>query len=606
MARPTVPGIPAAPRDRAAQLLLALLAVLPFAGALALPLVYDDVLLVARNASVHRAAESLPGALALFGQEYWHGVDSGSDVIRFEGQALYRPLPLLLWAAAGRLGLALAGSTVPFHLLGLLAHLAVVLLLHRWLRRLGAGAPAAFAGAALFAVHPLHTEAVAYVGGLPDVLATLSVVAGLLLLARREGEGRRWLAVLGPGACLFLGLLAKETAILLVPLAVLFELVRRPAGAVRPAGRAAVFAGLGVALALHLLLRVHALGQLLPRAGGVSYLDNPLMFAGTAVRLSNGLRLALLPAQLFLWPARLSADYSFDALPLADSPWAAPVLVSAAVLAAAVLFGARQLGRRPLLGWGLLACVGCALFTSQALRPIGTLFGERLAYLPDVGLCVAIAGLVQAAAPWLEPRAERRVGAAILLAVAVAGLGAAAAARTQDFQSTRRLFESAAQARPGSARVHFVLGQLDADDGRLPEAEAQFREALHILPGFYQAAIGLGDVRVKLREPDKALAMYDAVLGALPAGEPGSQPLRAAVLGRRAVARALAGDEPGALADLDALAPLASDPAWPGRFTQAADALRRAARGEPEAARALLAGAEDPFLVELAGRLPQD
>src|SRR5262249_41762676 len=159
--------------------------------------------LVARNASVHAAAESLPAALALFRQEYWQGIDTGSDVMRVEGQALYRPLPLLLWALTGRLGLALGGSTVPFHLLGLGAHLGAVLLLPRWRRRLGAGAPAAFAAAALFAVPPLHAEAVAYVAGLPDALATLSVLAGLLLFVapREGGRWRRGLAALGPGLC---------------------------------------------------------------------------------------------------------------------------------------------------------------------------------------------------------------------------------------------------------------------------------------------------------------------------------------------------------------------------------------------------------------------
>jgi hypothetical protein len=195
-------------------LLLVLLSVGLYAPTLNYGLVYDDRFLIADNTSVTPARKDLSVAFELFAREYWEGVQSSKAVLlEPRGQALYRPLTLFLWAlivnAHGTPGLALPPAVGA-------GNAGVVVLLYLAVTRLFGRPRLAFVAALLFALHPLHAEAAAYVAGLSDLLAAAVVLGGLVLWERATRDPdhldtRSWVALL---VVFFLGLLAKEQAVL--------------------------------------------------------------------------------------------------------------------------------------------------------------------------------------------------------------------------------------------------------------------------------------------------------------------------------------------------------------------------------------------------------
>lgn len=566
-------------------LFLALLSVALYAPTLGYGLVYDDAFLIGDNTSVTPARKDIAVAFELFSREYWEGVQSTqSEMLQPRGQALYRPLTLFLWAVIANAN----GLTTwwPFHLLSVLANAGVVVLLYLGVRRLFERPRLAFVAALLFALHPLHSEATAYVAGLSDLLAAATVLGGLLLWERatRDHEHlatRPWIALL---AVFFVGLLAKEGAVLLLPVIALTDVTLSMRGRrSSTSSRLAIYWGLLLVLAAHLALRSWAIGSLRPDPHGIPFIDNPLMREGFAVRLITGFKLLAMQVWLVLWPQHLSIDYSFNVIPVARSLSEPAALAGAILVGALLAFGLLRLRRSPALAWGILVFLGCAAFTSNILVPIGTLFGERLLYLPTAGACVAVAALIEpllrsrrtGSSPGTDtaPNAGADAGPdpgtglapAGMLAVLVLGgaLGLRTYERNQDFRSMDELFAAAAEVAPDSARVQYQLGVLHAGQKLFTKAEEHFNRALVIEPNFIQAAIGLGDVFAGDRNWDRAIETYDRVLKTYAPAQDASpeqfDAISSLVLRNRARAKAGKGDVEGSRTDYEQAMRLSSD-----------------------------------------------
>jgi tetratricopeptide (TPR) repeat protein len=500
-----------------APLVLGLIAFVVYVPALDYGLVYDDAFLITDNASVTTATDDIGVAFALFGKEYWEGVTPNRPAaLRTRGQALYRPLTLFTWAMIANLhGLQ---SAWPFHFASLLANAAVVILLFLLVRRFWGRPRVAFVAALLFALHPLHVEGAAYVAGLSDVLSTAAILGGLLLYERATRDPHQlatgpWLGLM---AVLFVGLLAKEQAVVLVAAVALTDWMFSLRGRRSALGtRLAIYWGLGLTLAAHVAVRYAAIGTLQPDRDAIPPLDNPLIQEPVLVRLVTAFKLLAMQVWLFLWPDEQSVDYSFDAIPVSRSLSEAAPLAGAVLAGALLVFGLVKLRRAPALGWGVLFFLGCAAFTSNVFLPFGTIFGERLMYLSSAGACLAVAAALD---PVLRDRrraaSPHAVGAVGLVILAVLGgtLAWRTWERTKDFETAEKLFDSALAVVPDSARVHFQLGTLLAGQKLFTKAQEHFERSLSIYPGMVQAAVGMGDVYVAQRNWDKAIEVYDRIL----------------------------------------------------------------------------------------------
>ena len=189
---------------------------------------------------------------------------------------------------------------------------------------------AAWLGAALFAVHPLHVEAVANVVGQSELLAALFMFLALLVFLRARRRGPVGAPAISVITFLYvIACLSKEHAIVLPALLLAAEgtvfatpakPLRERLGALRLLGLTMAAAGLAF-----LWARFHVLGAKVAASDEANAL---LLGQPFSIRMMTMLRVLLEWVRLFLWPARLSADYSPQAIALVTGPsprcWPAP------------------------------------------------------------------------------------------------------------------------------------------------------------------------------------------------------------------------------------------------------------------------------------------
>ena len=434
---------PVPSRDRvhawAGDVIVAALACAAFAAAIPGELVLDDLAFLAANPRL----EAVTSPLAFFSTRVWDFSNvPGANV------PLYRPLFMVaLWAGQGVLG----GNSAAWHTALILLHAANTVLVGRLVRGVLPDGPpvAAFAAAALFAVHPVHAEAVAWILAFVHPLATLlALLAAHAALAHARGGRPAPLALAALLACA--AMLTSEGAFAVPPLLLALDIAVR--GRIRPA----VALAHASSPAIVLLLRWRALDAGIPAVGGTA----ELVAAGDFV--VGYLRQLVLP-----WPQHvyLSLPPGGVSGPLG---WAVAV---AAALGAVFLVRRVPAGSRgvPLLA---LAWIGFSLLplAAGALNP-RPLFAPRALYLASAGLSILLAWLLRE----VSGRSPGAVRAGIVL-LAVAGLAASNAAAV-GWTTNAAVYARAVDADPGSAPLRVKLGELLAERGDATAAEASFRAA---------------------------------------------------------------------------------------------------------------------------------
>jgi len=361
-----------------------------------------------------------------------------------------------------------------FHLLNLMLHAAVTWLLYLLLQAvLGPSLQAktsALVAALLFAVHPIHTEAVASIVGRSELLA-----AGFLLAAWILHLRDREIPAL---ICFLLAMLSKESAVVFLALVLLGDYAL---GKWKPLLRYARIAAITL-LYLGLLWKLG--GGHFGRAT-FSSLDNPLFNLPPMWRILNALRVAWKYAGLHFYPATLSCDYSFNQI-LIYLNWrnTLPAAVAAVVAVGAWIWAVGK-RRRGLVLAGGIYLAGFAT-TANIILPTGTILGERLAYLPSAGFCL----LVALSWSWLRDR-QRTVALGVLAAL-VAMLAVRTMVRNRDWKDNLTLYSAAVRAVPGSAKMHSNLGGEYMARKRFDEARTELQAALRIYPNYPDALMTYG------------------------------------------------------------------------------------------------------------------
>ncbi|MBI3267532.1 MAG: hypothetical protein HYZ53_00810 [Planctomycetes bacterium] len=504
-------------------LLVAVLAAAAYANAPANGFVHDDHVRVLENKTI-RSLARLPELFRLRGL--------APSVLQNERDPVvdYRPLTAttyaLDWALWGARPAGFHATNVLLHVLASLALLAMA----RWLL---ADGRAACAAAALFAVHPVHTEAVTAIANRSDVLCGgLSFLAvGLFAAAGRPGcafPGRlRVLSAFAFG----LAFLAKEAAVVLPLLLLAWVVVedrllpqRRPAAAPPASGGATLFRLLPRALGLlphaavallylyvrHLVLGSLEMGPSLFDRGGV---DTAGRMRTMALVLADYVRLAFLPYGL-------TAEYARNAIGRGyphPTSWMDPmVLLSALVLvgcvAALPLLWRRSPAAAYALGWFGLALVP----VSNLVFRIYVIEAERLLYLPTAGTCLLL-GLAYTA---LAARAERtgttvgRLFGPVLLAAWLAVYGWIAYERNPAWKDGRTLYEDMLSRQPDACRAMEWLAHVRGSEGDWAGA-LELAERLEACPGWEAYALRLrgyaafvkGDYETAARELRRMLSI---------------------------------------------------------------------------------------------------
>jgi len=404
---------------------------------------------------------------------------------------VFRPVTFatfgLNWLAAGY-------RPFGYHLVNLLLHACVVVLLFLVLRkvldRLGSCELISLLAALLFAVHPIHTEAVSSVVGRSELLA-----AGFLFAAWLSHLNDRYVLALLSFA---LALLSKESAIGLLPLVLAGDYAR---GKFKHRARYGSIAALTL-IYIAALWKVQG-GHFGPAS--VSVLDNPLTLLPAHLRVLNAVRVAWKYVGLLIFPATLSCDYSYNQITMYSGlrHLLLPLFAAAGAIS---LWGWAVLRRSA--GFTLAGAVYFAGFaaTSNIVTRTGTIFAERLAYLPSAGFCLLAAVLFV----WLLNR-KRTAGIAIFALVATV-LGIRTVVRNRDWRDNTSLYLSAADAVPRSAKMRTFRGIIYLGRNDFDRSRADLQAALLINPEYPDAVEAMGLLESRIGNQTSALRYLEEAL----------------------------------------------------------------------------------------------
>jgi len=381
------------------------------------------------------------------------------------------------------------------HLHSLVLHgLASCLFLLFLLRLTGSPAAAAF-GAAVFAVHPLRVESVAWVAARKDVLCGAFWSAALYCHGR-AGRTTTVVTLFGLAA-----MASKATAVTLPLVLLMLDRYRN-----RPESMVA---------------RLRELAPLLVAACAVAVVAHRAQQAGGALAplasLSLHLRVgaALVAVSGYLektvWPTGLACHYPHPATSLSAGSVAAALGVLVMITFFAVV------GRRRFpagsLGWAWFAATVAPVC---GLIPLGTQAGaDRFTYLPAMGLSVAIAG---AATAWAPVVARHRLAALAL--VVVVPLVVVTRRQTATWHDGVTLYRHALAVREDDGTIENNLGVELMRTGHAAEAEGCFVRAVERRPDFAEALTNLGEVRIALGRTAEGVDACEAALRANPRWAP--------------------------------------------------------------------------------------
>lgn len=364
---------------------------LSYFNALSNGFVYDDKLLVEFNYNI-RSLGNIP---TLFSTGYW------TD--QLAGAGLYRPVTMLSFLAE----YTIAGtSPLIYHLDNILLHFLCSVLVYMIMKSLVQDSLAPVFAAVLFAAHPVHTEAVAWVSGRAELLATLFTLLAFWIFVRRPlKSGNTALSC----AAFFIALMSKETAavlpVLLAAYILLFDKADRLAGRLKRI--LALYPYLTLFI-IYMVIRFSVIGVLGP-SGKYAALLNFSRYEAFLIMTEafyHYLRLSF-------FPLVLSEDYYYKPV---ESLFNYKVVIPILAAGSAVLFAKRIIRySRPLyLGvvWFFIA-----LLPVSNIIPTGIFMSDRALYLPSVGICMLLGIMLSGAYSYGARKSWGWAGPAVIAAV---------------------------------------------------------------------------------------------------------------------------------------------------------------------------------------------
>ena len=393
----------------------------------------------------------------------------------------YRPVQILLYLFVYQV----AGlSTTAFHVLNIVLHLSNVLLVRSLGQRLGFLPGAAWVAALLWAVHPIHTEAVTYMSATADPAHTLFCLLGLCVWLTPTLRFSTALAL----SCFALGLLSKEPAIVFPALAMVCRFaVEKPDRRWRPRiylGTWPFWLLAGVYLWMrHSVLDFDHTFEFYKRAN--IYSENWLYRLYTF--------LATLPSylELLLWPRTLVMERNFPVF----IDWREPVFWGATILLAGTAITIKERRSEPPIGgFAFLWFLAAYAPQSGVLVAVNALFLEHWMYLPTVGMTL---GITQSAAalfgkPFLaKARWPPQIAVGALLVCVTVALAFRTRAQNLVWRDPKTFYQHVLTHNPRDARAMNNLAMAYSDDHDDTNAEAYYRRAIELSDVYPQSHYNL-------------------------------------------------------------------------------------------------------------------
>ena len=443
----------ARPLPRVASVIGGLL-LLAYAAMPADELTFDNAFVIGGDTRLR--AFTMESVSLIFRYDYWWPTLTSN---------LYRPLTTLsFWFEYSFLGYE--QRSLGYQCTNLLLHLLNSVLVCSAAMRLRFPFAAAFSAALVFAVHPIATEAVANAVGRSDLMATTAMLGALIFYLDAQGlteRSARNVKLGAAGLCALLGVMSKESAIVIPALIALHGLFRIGELADREKAKFWINDAVAALVVMLPAAGFFLLGRMIfaaqPGVTDHPFIDNPLMPEGLVISRLGAI--AVWGMQLFAlaFPLRLSSDYSFNAIPVPsfnpinETTWWGLGAGAAFMLAAWALWRARKsFSYGPFLA---LAYVIAMLPTSNLLIKIGSIRADRFHYLPSALFWLCAAGLAALLIRHLaQDKQERALKAMGVAAVSwTFCLLLLTHARCYDWRNNLVLWRSALANAPGSVKA---------------------------------------------------------------------------------------------------------------------------------------------------------
>jgi tetratricopeptide (TPR) repeat protein len=425
------------------------------------------------------------------------------------------------------------------HLVNVFFHIVNTLLLFLFLRRMTKTLWRSAFVAALFALHPLHVESVAWVAERKDVLSTLFWILTMGAYAYyRECPGyRRYLLVI---ICFILGLMSKPMLVTLPFVLLLLDFwplgrllpakdagkdshhTTRPEDPVRKKRKGAVVSAakateqeewpiipLRWTVLRPLLLEKAPLLALAAFSSVITIINQQMAMASLQAlpvdtRIANALVSYVKYIGMMIWPLDLAVFYPH---PYKQPVWL--VLGAFIALVAATFLILRKTNRFPYLGVGWLWYLGTLLPVIGLFQAGPQEMADRFTYVPMVGVLIMAAwGIPDALKNW----SRRKTALGVLSGVVILACAVLAWGQVQLWRDSITLFAHTLNVTTGNYITHNNMGTALSDQGRIEEAIAHYQSALRIAPRYVKAWNNLGIAYEASDQSAKAIETYQEAL----------------------------------------------------------------------------------------------
>lgn len=472
--------------NRIPLLLIIGLGFLLYANTLNHGYVLDDFSVIKDNFVVKKGLGGIP---TIFKTHYRYGYG-------FVQANLYRPLSLSLFALQWEI---FPDNPSFAHLCNVLAYMLMSCLLFVFLQLLWGKEFKwlALMIVLLFVAHPIHTEVVANIKSIDDILAFGFSLGAMILLLKHENQPNTKKLMLS--LLLFaLACFSKESAVSVIPVIALMLIMFRNMEWSIALKKAVLFI---IPFMVYVFARISVLGSFSGNKT-IAKIDNLLMAAPSeAVRLATAIKIMGLYLWKLVFPHPLMNDYSLNQISMVDFGnqwvWLTILLYSFLVIVMVKLWK-----KSPIISFGIIFYFITISLYSNILFTIGTSFGERLLFIPSLGFCVLLGYLIympfkKKILPNKGFKSARQP--LLIVALIVAVYGFKTVDRNKAWKDNYTLYTTDVENCDKSARCHYYHGlglmkekamQLkdpQMKNSYLHQAVQAFDRAIQILPKYSDA-----------------------------------------------------------------------------------------------------------------------
>ncbi|XP_037949671.1 protein O-mannosyl-transferase TMTC4 [Teleopsis dalmanni] len=488
-------------KDMLAQVILVILCLACYQHSLDGAFVFDDTVAIEKNPDVVKTPTNLT---AIFEHDFW-----GAPLKDVDSHKSYRPLTTLMFHFEYKQGLRAKHMKA----INLFFHCINTLLIWRLIYNLKFKQEATVTSA-LFAIHPVHTEAVCGVVGRAELMFCF-----IYLMAMQLTHLRKHLKVVADILVIsltFIGIFFKETAIT-IPLTCVFldylctRVYMKPLKQQLRMVLNLRYLGYGAATILLIIFRFAIQNFESPQ---FKPMDNPLAFSGDLLtKILTQQFLYVINLWILFCPTWLCFDWAIGCIDLITSIWD---LRLQSVLALYSFVIVACIKYKP--NFGIMLGVGMLVIPfipASGIIRVGFVIAERVLYVPSIGFCFLVAySFIKL------KRSIQRNFIVLTLKICLMFLCICFIVRTREraseWENEEKLFSSALKVCPNNAKVHFNIARLASDKKQHNKAMYHYHKAVELYPEYEAALMNLGNMYREKGDLNTAEKFIRAAISAMP------------------------------------------------------------------------------------------